>query len=240
MKSLKQIAKMVKDLASRKPVKSDMAIAKAVLETLSDDDVHELATMQLKEMAWNWKRHGQLIIEHQSVSESGDWMATALKNPSVVYGKTSSTGTRIPPFSNRDNRERFTKFAGNRLGEWLAKAKSIASKSGMDDVFKSEWETENVGPTLSTNNHLLETIRSIVSEMKSQIKLELTSELLSTEFAIGNGQRVTWGTATRDQHQLRIEMLLKNASANADAAARHAKAIELLESSGAQCLAKVK
>lgn len=80
---------------------------------------------------------------------------------------------------------------------------------------------------------------SEIEERASQMALELTTELLRSEFALGDGVRVKWGDATSAQHEQRYAMLLKNAAANAEGAARHRAAVNMLEKSGASCLAEV-
>jgi hypothetical protein len=112
MESLKQIASRIKSLVSANPQNSDEVIAKEVFVTLKDRDIRDLAMMKIKEMVWNWKRNGQLVIERQSTSDSDAWMETALKSPVTVYGKPGSPNPQIPSFSKQGNRERFARFAG--------------------------------------------------------------------------------------------------------------------------------
>lgn len=87
---------------------------------------------------------------------------------------------------------------------------------------------------------LADCLRSAVSEYAAAIRLEVTSELLATLFAVGDGsERVTWGDATVDQHERRVEMLLGNAAGNAETAARHTAAINLINSYGVICLKEI-
>lgn len=69
--------------------------------------------------------------------------------------------------------------------------------------------------------------------------MEFTAELLASEFALGDGRRVTWGEATVGDHEQRIELLTKNAAANAEAAARHVNAVSVLTSLGLERLSDV-
>lgn len=75
------------------------------------------------------------------------------------------------------------------------------------------------------------------AELRAQLFVEWTEELLDAEIAMPDGTRTTWGQATVEQHRRRHEMLAKNAMANAENAARHSLAIEQLEASGAPNLA---
>lgn len=75
------------------------------------------------------------------------------------------------------------------------------------------------------------------ANLRAQIFVEWTEELLAAEIAMPDGSRTTWGLATIQQHRLRHDMLAKNAMANMENAARHSIAIEALTTSGAPNLA---
>lgn len=64
-------------------------------------------------------------------------------------------------------------------------------------------------------------------------------ELLDSEFSLPDGSRVTWGTATIDDHLERIEMLHKNAVANLEAVTRHEAAVRALTGAGASTLSEL-
>lgn len=70
----------------------------------------------------------------------------------------------------------------------------------------------------------------------SELRMEWTAELLATEFRLPDGTAMTWGVATIDDHEARRAMFAANAVANAEGAARHIAAIEVLRTSGAACL----
>lgn len=75
-----------------------------------------------------------------------------------------------------------------------------------------------------------------IREFERELRLEWTNELLAAGFALPDGTTTTWGDATIDQHRSRLEMLTANAVANADAAARHMKAIDEIEAAGCSSL----
>lgn len=76
----------------------------------------------------------------------------------------------------------------------------------------------------------------VIEDFASALKIEWTKELLATEFGLADGTRVTWGGATIDQHRERVAMFQRNVVANAEGAARHMKAVEQLQASGAPTL----
>lgn len=63
-----------------------------------------------------------------------------------------------------------------------------------------------------------------------------TLKLRSSTFTMPDGTRVAWGCATAEQHAERIEMLMKNAVGNIQAASRHQAAIETILEFGVTCL----
>lgn len=79
----------------------------------------------------------------------------------------------------------------------------------------------------------------IVQEYAAEIRLELTNELLSSAFALGDGTWVTWGEATAEQHRERRDMFLSNAVANTQGAARHEKALAALEAAHVDTLREI-
>lgn len=90
----------------------------------------------------------------------------------------------------------------------------------------------------SDNAALARTARrnALLNKIRFDVAVEWTREILTTEFALSDGTRVTWGEATADQHLARVSMLHDHAAANAHAASRHEAALQALADSGARCL----
>lgn len=82
-------------------------------------------------------------------------------------------------------------------------------------------------------------IAASIKRFEDELRIEWTAELLASDFAMADGTRITWGDATVEQHQERAAMFQRNAVANAEGAARHLKAVEALESAGAQTLGEM-
>jgi hypothetical protein len=84
----------------------------------------------------------------------------------------------------------------------------------------------------------VERMHHAIEQYASDLRIEWTTELLATPFAIDEtGVTVLWGQATVAQHERRIEMLAKSATATAQTAARHRAAVTALVGSGVGCLA---
>lgn len=75
-----------------------------------------------------------------------------------------------------------------------------------------------------------------IEKASQQIRLEVSAELLGSEFALGDGVRVTWGSATVDQHLQRASLTTSNAVSNAEDAARHLAAVRMIQERGANTL----
>lgn len=80
------------------------------------------------------------------------------------------------------------------------------------------------------------TLQDAMDKYAAELRIEWTAELLDAEFALGDGTSVSWGDASREQHELRMAMHRRNAIAGAEGFARHSQAIELLDNSGASSL----
>lgn len=75
-----------------------------------------------------------------------------------------------------------------------------------------------------------------IDRMIAELKIEWTTELLEAQFAMNDGRLVTWGEATREEHQERLKMFTANAVANLEGGARHKQALSTLDATGATCL----
>lgn len=67
-----------------------------------------------------------------------------------------------------------------------------------------------------------------------------TQAFLEAEFALADGRRVTWGSATVSDHEARIEMMTKMVVAAESDIALHRQILEVLVASGASCLNEVR
>ena len=70
-------------------------------------------------------------------------------------------------------------------------------------------------------------LRASVERYAAEVRLELIDSLLDAEFAV-DGERVTWGAATIEQHERRASWLETHASGTLETAARHRAAIMML------------
>jgi hypothetical protein len=146
-------------------------------------------------------------------------------------------------FSSQKTRRSFIRFCGDSFDEWKTRTRVLIEelRSDGDDpapCFDADWHPG--GDRGWRLDQLQPDLVRHIEEYATHIRLELTAELLGSEFALGDGRRVTWGDATVTDHDQRISMLIANASANAEAAARHRAAVMLIESLGVQSLGEIR
>jgi hypothetical protein len=78
-----------------------------------------------------------------------------------------------------------------------------------------------------------------IDNYRNAVRLEITEELLSGYFALGDGRRVTWGDATLDDHAQRVNQLMSHAQGTVETAVRHQAAIEMIRDAGVHTLREV-
>jgi len=84
---------------------------------------------------------------------------------------------------------------------------------------------------------LMKILKETVDTYADALRIEWTKELLNAPISSRDGQsRTTWGEATLPQHEERYEMFSAQAIGNAEGAARHRKAIDLLRETSAENL----
>jgi hypothetical protein len=140
---------------------------------------------------------------------------------------------------NARQRREFRRWAGARFGGWYERGRAAAEVSGERALrlFESDWHQG--GRREYYDILRARRVRELIDEVAEETRLETTRELLSTIFALGDGSQVTWGDATAEQHEQRIEMLTRNAAGVVETAARHAAAVRMIRESGVTCLAQV-
>jgi hypothetical protein len=227
--------------------------------TLKRSQRDELARDNLHAIEQAVKRHKQLKIEREAVIvEPKTQPAKIITNndqpsfeecyddPLLMHRK----GGSYPTYCRFPDRKRFMKWADkNRANQggfkaWLVRARTTLRKNLTDfdrDMFESQWHPE--GATAYFNNRHCQKLMGLVSEtvnfVKEQTRLEVTRELLNSEFALGDGRRVTWGEATIEEHEQRAALLRNNSVANIEAEARHRQAIDMILKARVRCLSEI-
>jgi len=102
---------------------------------------------------------------------------------------------------------------------------SPAEKKALEKRIRDEHESRGTNFILSFMN---------------DFELDLTEKFLTSTFALGDGTEVNWRNATRANHVQRLQLLQNNIIGNAQVAAMHQKAIEMLDAKRVSCLGKIK
>ena len=111
--------------------------------------------------------------------------------------------------------------------EWLETPDGAQAKA-----IEAEWERREDERV----SRLFADLNDSIEKYGADLRMEWTAELLSSEFALADGSKITWGEATREQHEWRADMHTRNAVAGIEGAARHRAAIDELERTGAETL----
>lgn len=139
----------------------------------------------------------------------------------AVVREVEQASVSVEPTLGTQRWERWAKKGGVPESRWTEHRKVLASHAENDARLWRE-----------ANAKIDEALRRYASELK----VRWTSELLASEFALGDGTNVTWGGATVEQHESRMRMHKSNAIAGVEGYARHAAAIQELRAKDARTL----
>lgn len=139
------------------------------------------------------------------------------------------------PWLARRNSRLFKAWAITGEGvRWLAREAELDAQEAAET--RERLEMGNAAYFQRKMDHLVEKFRS---EVEQETVLKLTAELLGAEFALGDGRRVTWGSATITEHTTRVEMLFANVHGNMATIKRHEAAVKLIASAGVSTLGEI-
>ena len=89
---------------------------------------------------------------------------------------------------------------------------------------------------LNVDERRVKVMREATQEFRESVEretiLDLTDDLLTSEFALGDGRIASWGEASAEDHDFRVESLDKHISGVAETAARHSLASKIIRRLG--------
>jgi hypothetical protein len=135
----------------------------------------------------------------------------------------------LPPVV--EQREREPRYGTRAWDAWAAREANHEAAEQTRDLRRAYARID-----AETMVKKLNFFQTTLEEYKKTVIMEWTTELLNSEFALGDGTTTTWGDATREQHEARMELHGRNALAGMEGYARHAAAVEELERTGAESL----
>lgn len=224
------------------PENSDREIAAEVADQLDTAAQRTMLLESLSAWCWTVRRSEQLVVERAAQHERTtapnlrravnpmNQFQTLFDNPAAMYGPPGRESSVY--LGNRRDRAAFRRWCGDAFEDWHCRAAAYVEEHAPDkhDLFGGDWHPE--GPRAYGREQLADRLMTFVEQYAAEIRLEFTEELLASEFALGDGRRVTWGSATSADHEQRIELLVQNAASNTEAAARHRSAVSTLQMTG--------
>jgi hypothetical protein len=147
--------------------------------------------------------------------------------------------TRAAPRLNSTERLKFRRWCkaeGHDFDGWLDKLLTAAPEK-LAEGLKINWIPGYKTPSEEERERdFFKTTLGYIEEYAQSVRLEVTAELLGTEFPLPDGRLVTWAEATVDDHELRADDLVEMAAGAFGGAALHRRAIEMLQRHGAKTL----
>lgn len=140
---------------------------------------------------------------------------------------------------NKRQRLKFAEWCGDRFGDWYKRGLALAESFGRKEADYFRWDWDEDGGQNERFGSMWSNLMKTWEEEVERVRLETTKELLSSSFALGDGTQVTWGSATVEQHDQRIKMLMKNVEGTMETAVRHGAAVKMIQTAGVKCLAEV-
>lgn len=216
MNASERIKRVIEDLDERALSNgTDLAqLVAAAVGQMKRPELVLIATTWLENEVRAERRHRTWLLEQQAVAES----ARRRAREEAELRKTKPWEVGVRP-------KNFTPEQYKTWVETTEEGKEYATDQKAHQAALDAIDAEYQRST-----------QRIIEAYADRIRIEWTQELLDAGFALPSGEIVTWGEATVAQHRQRAAMFTANAEANAQGAARHLKAVEVLTTSNAACL----
>lgn len=202
---------------------TDEEVAQHVLEMGDEYDWRAAAEELLPAAVWAIRRQEAKKREQQELA--------ALKREALKRKKEREAEAREHGFDTWDEyqahlaeeseRERLDSIAqaeGYETWADYTRAKDDELEARLDEINEQAWAkiSDRIAPWRAA--------------------MEFTEAFLATEFATGDGRRVTWGDATRDDHVQRIEWMTRSIKGMEEDIDLHRRVLKVLEEAGAETL----
>lgn len=244
-------------LLEQHPDWTSTEVAEAMVRSRTESAVRSLAFAYLKEVTDSVLRSTARKVEDRAARYAPPPQTTTRWTPTSPSTPPTPPAKAYVASSHTDNLQRLVAGAswrsdvGGDFEALLAEAKAcgceeciVVSRNSVDDLSRrfdwSEAEAERRNKWGQERNARYKAeLDKIMADWKHSIRLEVTEELLGSDFALGDGRRVTWAEATVADHEQRVAMLETSAVGTLETAARHRAAIEMLRRHGVKTLAEV-
>lgn len=164
-----------------------------------------------------------LFQQFERLYDSPRLWRTETASSRIYFGYKERQAFRA--WCNRDGRGGFS--------GWLDRAINLHDTA----EFREDWVPGYARERAA--NRLVASVGNIIDRYADEIRFELTSELLESVFATGDGTKVTWGLATVEQHNERVTALTKMVAGTSETAAMHLRAVQMIRAAGVHTLGEI-
>lgn len=218
-------------------------VAATLVRPLTKDQLATYARGYIADLVEAFRRDAARAVER----------AAEIRSPATPPARASNgrsprpayRGSDIPYMKSMDRRaHRKALVRSGEFDEWYESNHALIAATGDAEAlefFEADWHEGGWNAYFAEKraDAVREHIHALLKAEADAVRLETTEELLSTMFALGDGERVTWGEASIEQHEQRIALLVGNAAGNVETAARHEVAARMIREAGVTCLAEV-
>jgi hypothetical protein len=180
---------------------------------------------------WHGEPGGILRVEtHWPPPQGYSWVGPYTSTDTVPWNDTS--------------REQFrdwceTSHGAGAFQAWLDRGILLEAEEpdGME-LWEQDWVPQYLCDQ-AKNSAFFHEMTGILQKFADEIRFEVTTELLNTVFATGDGTRVTWRDASVLQHEARIDMLTAMITGTSQTAAMHIAAVRMIKDAGVETLGQL-
>lgn len=217
--SLTKFARRYGDLCTKE-------LAKKALEKMTAHQQHRLLLSLLKSSFDSIRRADAHAIEQAASPYEQERKERQRENSrrSVQTRRDNDTFLRETPW-----RASYGKVRQEWVGmtSFFRKARLERLEPGYAKYLEERGDTEYIGGDY-TSYSVMKAFKDFEDNIRTDVTLELTEELLGSSFSLADGRSVTWGEATVADHKVRINLLLAQASGTVTTAKLHKAAVKML------------
>lgn len=218
------VYRAVREFEATYPGLDDSSVAERFVKSMSAQQRRDVLTQAIVAMIETMRAFRERERVHRIEQQSGpSWQ----EREAEVRAEWAANPALAPRTTREYRRWAATTPEGQRETERLTAART--EREAKDRLRQND-------PEEYARRYGFGAILQAIEDVRTQTRLEVTAELLAASFALGDGRSVTWGDATVSDHLTRIELLRRQVMGGAETMARHEAAIDLIVSTGADCL----
>jgi hypothetical protein len=255
-----EVRDLAREAVEAHPHSDQSKIARQIFRTLDDAEIQRAALAWVSFNVWRAQRDRQLHVERESERRAERVRLDKINQQSKErYQKTKrqtelteAMADQFKTWSTEPSSfpRQYLFSKPENLGEEVVAFEDWMRSSGISraQVVESASDIHGLSPEekISALDYWGEALAAMevgiqlrIEEAAKQVRLELGGDLLKSDFALGDGTRVSWGKATREQHQMRAQMMSTKSVSIAEDAARHLAAVRIMDESKADSLEEV-